>query len=81
MDFETKWEWIEFGPGEDKDGSSINGKTNNPSDIKLQVALTYRIREVYLDEIYEKYPARNYHKDLILIAKVSSFLSPLGRYL
>ena len=71
MDFETRWQWITFGVGNETDGSSINAKTNNPADINIQVTMMYRIKEEYLDEIYQSYPSRNYHKDLVVVAKVS----------
>jgi hypothetical protein len=68
IDFETKWKWIIFAD-EDGDALEIQAKTKNPSEIRLDIAILYRIREEYAAEIYSKWPTKLYHKDYILMAK------------
>jgi len=68
IDFETKWKWIIFAD-EDGDALKIQAKTKNPSEINMDIAILYRIREEYAAEIYGKWPTKLYHKDYILMAK------------
>lgn len=68
IDFETKWKWIIFAD-EDGDSLKIQAKTKNPSEIYMDIAILYRIREEYAAEIYKKWPTKRYHKDYILMAK------------
>ena len=55
------------------DSAIITAKTSNPSNIYLEVAIQYRIKEEYLHDIYKKWPTKNIQRDFILFAKVLSF--------
>ncbi len=55
----------------------ITAKTSNPSNVYLQVAIMYRIKEEYLHEIYKKWPTKNNKRDYILFAKVNFVLESL----
>lgn len=60
--------------GKDGDTSLITAKTSNPSNVYLEVAIMYRIKEEYLHEIYKKWPTKNNKRDYILFAKVNLYL-------
>ncbi|CDW84052.1 UNKNOWN [Stylonychia lemnae] len=67
IDYSTQWTWITFGAG--GDSAAINSKTSNPSNVYLEVAILYRIREEYLHEIYKKWPTKSNQRDYVLFAK------------
>lgn len=77
MEFSTQWQWIAFGKG--GDSGTIQAKTSNPSNIYLDVAIMYRIREENLHDIYKKWPTKNIQRDFILFAKVITAPPPATR--
>jgi hypothetical protein len=74
VEFSTQWQWITFAKG--GDSGTIQAKTSNPSNIYLDVAIMYRIREENLHDIYKKWPTKNIQRDFILFAKVTPTSSP-----
>ena len=61
----------------------ITAKTSNPSNIYLEIAILYKIREENLFDIYKKWPTQNIQRDYILFAKVLHNFSLIfkGRYI
>ena len=49
----------------------ITAKTATPSNIYLEIAIMYRMRPEYINEIYAKWPTNNIQRDYILFAKVA----------
>ena len=56
----------------------ITAKTATPSNIYLEIAIMYRMRPEYINEIYAKWPTNNIQRDYILFAKVA-IDSPVDR--
>eukprot|EP00347_Sterkiella_histriomuscorum_P019052 403343145 len=67
IDYSTQWTWITFGSG--GDSGAISAKTSNPSNVYLEVAIMYRIRDEHLHDIYKKWPTKSNQRDYILFAK------------
>ena len=73
INYPTSYQWITFQTG--GDSGIISAKTSNPSNIYLEVAIMFRIREESLHDVYKKWPTKNFKRDFILFAKVYSNLS------
>jgi len=67
--YPTNYQWITFASG--GDSGIISAKTSNPSNIYLEVAMMFRLREENLHDIYKKWPTKNFKRDFILFAKVT----------
>lgn len=68
VQYSTQYSWINFATG--GDSAMITAKTATPSNIYLEIAIMYRMRPEYINEIYAKWPTNNIQRDYILFAKV-----------
>jgi len=53
------------------DNGVILAKTKTPSDLELEIVVYYKIKEELLEQLYVKYPSKNYHKDYANVVKVT----------
>jgi len=52
------------------ESSVISGKTKEPAQIELDIALSYRLKIEFVPQLFQKFPAKNHHTTMVSSAKV-----------